>query len=198
MPEYFTLAELRALPDMDDVARYTDARVESSAAFVVAVIERVTGTSFISRTVTNEVHDGGVYGIVLRKPHVLSVTSATIDGVAVTETLSVRSGVVQRYATGATTPTAWTAGQRNVKVTYSAGYSSTVPADLKEAALTATRHHLITTDGKSGTSDRATSITNEYGNIQLSVAGENRPFGLPEVDAVVMGYVTTVDNFGFA
>lgn len=189
MPDYFTLAELNALPNMGE-ARYTAARKEAAAAYVVGIIEREVNTSFIARTITDELHDGGGYGILLEKPYVLSVTSATENGIAVTDILRARSGVLRRYATAtSTTPSRWSDGIENVAVTYEAGYSETVPDDIKEAALQATRWRLIATNSNSDLNARQTSITNEMGGtVQYSVAGPDRPTGYPEVDAVIVGW----------
>lgn len=196
--DYFTEAELRALPQMDDAVKYTTARVEAAAAYVTAVIERVVGASFVARTVAGEVHDGGRYGIVLKQPHVLSVTSATEDGVSVADTLSVRGGVLYKFAAGSYSPVCWTDGSRNVSVTYQAGYSSTPPADIKEAALKATRAHLLATNSNAAIVDRQTSITNENGTIQFVIAGAEQPLGYPEVDAVIVGWRNRLGGFGFA
>jgi hypothetical protein len=98
VPEYFTLAELRTLPDMSSES---DSRIEAAAAWAVGIIEREVGTSFVARTVTGEIHDGGTDAIVLDRPYVLSVTSATENGAAVTDTLRVRDGIVRRFS-GAT------------------------------------------------------------------------------------------------
>jgi hypothetical protein len=200
VPDYFTLAELRALPDVSDSTRYTDARVEAVAAYIVSVIEREVGTSFIARTVTDEVHDGGRAAIVLDKPHVLTVTSATVNGVALTTDLRARDGVLRQYADATSfTPIAFAAGSGNVKVTYSAGYSSTVPGDIKEAALQATRARLLETDSKATVNDRTSSITNEVGGTtQFVLPGEDRPTGYPAVDAVIIAWRDRLDNFGFA
>ncbi len=195
MPDYFTLAELNALPNMGE-GRYTDARKEAAAAYIVGIIERVVKTSFIARTVTDERHDGGSDAILLTKPHVLSVTSATENGIAVTDTLRVRSGIVRRYASAtATTPARWSAGVENIAITYQAGYSSTVPADIKEAALLATRWRLIASNSNSDMNARQTSTSNEMGGTtQFAVAGLDRPTGYPEVDAVIMGWARTLNT----
>lgn len=187
--EYFTLAELNALPNMTE-GRYSTARKEAAAAWIVGIIERECETSFIARTVTDELHDGGGYGIVLKTPHVLSVTSATENGVAVTDTLRVRSGVVRRFGSAtSTTPGRWAAGVQNVAVTYQAGYSSTVPPDVKEAALQATRWRLLATNSNSELNARQTAITNEMGGtVTFAVAGPDRPTGYPEVDAVIVAW----------
>lgn len=188
MPEYFTLVELRALPDVSNSTTFPDATVEAAAARVVSIIERVCQTSFVARTVTGEVHDGGCYEIFLDKPWALSVTSATENGVAVTDTLRLKNGRVLRYASGSYTPRPWLAGFDNVAITYQAGYSATVPADIKDAALQATRYRLLTRASTASMNDRATSITNEFGNVNLSVATKDTPFGLPEVDSVVTSW----------
>lgn len=196
-PDYFTLAELRALPDM---SQESEARILAAAAWATGVIEREVGTSFVARTVTGEVHDGGCTGIVLAKPYVISVTSATENGVTVTDTLRARSGILRRFS-GATsfTPGTWSYGFGNVSVTYQAGYSSTPPSDIKEAALQATRWHLLESRSSNVQTPRQTSFSNEMGGTTaLAVAGTDRPTGYPDVDAVIVGWRDQLDLFGFA
>lgn len=185
-PEYFTLAELRALPQMENAVKYTEARCLASAAYVTSVIEGCVQTSFVARTVTGEVHDGGCYELFLKKPWILSVTSATESGVTVTDTLRVKGQRVLRYANASTfTPRPWLAGFDNVAITYQAGFSATPPADIKEAALKATRAHLLATNSNAANVDRPASITNENGTWTFSVADLDRPFGNPDVDQVI-------------
>lgn len=187
--EYFTAAELDALPNMGE-GRYTTARKEAAAAYVVGIIEREVNTSFIARTVTAEEHDGGSDAIVLDKPHVLSVTSATESGVTVTDILRAKDGVLRRFASAtSSTPGRWATGIGNVLVTYQAGYSATVPADIKEAALQATRWRLIATNSNSDMNARQTSVSNDMGGtINFATAGPDRPTGYPDVDAVIVGW----------
>ena len=195
--DYFTEAELRALPDMSSE---TSARILAAGEWAQGVIEREVGTSFVARTVTAEIHDGGCDAIVLDKPFVISVTSATEDGVAVTDTLRVRHGVLRRFSSATSfTPITWSSGVGNVAVTYQASYSSTPPADIKEAALQATRWHLLEGRASNVHSPRQTSITNEMGGtVNFAVAGTDRPTGYPDVDAVIVGWRNQLDVFGFA
>lgn len=196
-PDYFTEAELKALPDMSGE---TSARITAAAAWAVGIIEREVGTSFVARTVTAEVHDGGCDAIVLDRPFVLSVTSATQDGAAVTDTLRAQSGILRRFS-GATsfTPGSWATGYGNVAVTYQAGYSTAPPPDVKEAALSATRWHLLEQRANNVHSPRQTSSTNEMGGtVNFAVAGADRPTGYPDVDAVIIGWRDQLDVFGFA
>lgn len=188
-PEYFTLAEFRGLPDMSNTTKYTDARVLAAAAYITAIVERVVGTSFIARTVTSEVRNGGSCGIPLKKLHVLSVTSATENGVAVTDTLTAEYGVLRRYPTGSLIPREWYDGIGNIRVTYQAGYSSTPPGDLKEAVMQGTRARLLDYDSTARLNDRRSSISNDTGGTTTFVlAGVERPTGYPDVDAVILGY----------
>ena len=197
MPDYFTEAELKALPDM---ATVSTARIDAAAAWAVGVIERVVGTSFVARTITAEIHDGGYDEIVLLRPFAISATSATEDGIAVTDQLRIRGGILRRFAGASSfTPTTWAYGCGNVSVTYQAGYSATVPPDVKEATLAATRWHLLEGKANNVTSPRQTSITNDMGGtVNFATAGVDRPTGYPEVDAVIIGWRNELDVFGFA
>lgn len=188
MPDYFTLAELKALPDMS--TGFTDARMEAAAAHVVGVIEREVDTSFVARTITDEPHNGGGDAILLDSRFVLSITQVEENGVVVTDNLRVSRGVLRRYASATTSfPIRWAYGVGNVLVTYTAGYSSTVPADVKEAALKATRWHLLDSKASNDVSARQTSMTNEMGGtVSYATAGPDRPTGYPDVDAVIVGW----------
>jgi len=199
--DYFTEAELRALPQMSDTVTYTTARVEAAAAHITSIIEREVGTSFISRTVTAEIHDGGEDAIVLRKPYVISVTSATEDGVAVTDTLRAKSGILRRFSSSTSfTPIVWTTGTGNVSVTYQAGYTALadIPKDVKEAAMKGTRAYLLETNSNAAIDDRRTSMNTEMGTINYVIAGEDRPTGYPQVDAVILAWKARLNNYGFA
>lgn len=200
MPDYFTLAEFRALPDMADSSTYSDTRVDEAAAHITGIVEREVGTAFISRTVTAEKHDGGTDAIVLHKPHPISVTSATEDGTAVTDTLSIVSGVLRRFSSSTSfTPIWWTNGIGNVSVTYTHGYSTAAPSDIKEAVMRGTRAYLLETSEKSGVLDRRSSVTNDLGGTTSYVlAGQDQPTGYPQVDAVILGWKSRIDLYGFA
>jgi hypothetical protein len=204
--DYFTLAELRAMPDMNDFTKYGDARLTAAGEWIQALIEREVGTSFVPRS-TVDVLDGSDQdrwgGLFLSKPFVLSVTAITSNGVAFTAPqlaeVSVQSGILYRRPAGSYGGyTPWDAGCRNIVVTYSAGYSTTPPSDLKDAALQGARYRVMRTAVSVGISDRATSVTNDLGNVQLSIPGSDRPTGLPEVDQVIVGWRDKLNVFGFA
>ena len=193
MPEYFTLDELRALPDM---AQESTARIEAAAAWAVGIIEREVGTSFVARTVTDEAHDGDT-SVILAEPYILSITSVSESGTPVVGAVTAKYGILRRPSGS----TAFVSGYGNVLVTYQAGYSTTPPPDIKEAALQATRWHLLEGRASNVTAPRQTSFSNDMGGTtNLATAGPDRPTGYPDVDAVIIGWRNRISlpSFGFA
>lgn len=191
-PEYFTLTELRARPDVGDAVKYPDEMVYAAAAYIVSVIEREVGTSFIPRTVT-ESTTGGSTGLFITRPYVRSLTAVTVAGDPVADAVLRPGGLVRRSSRAP-----FGTDEDVVAVTYVVGYSEEPPADVKEQALQGTRAHLLATSPQSSVSARQTSLSNEMGVIQFAVAGENRPTGYPEVDAMILGWKRRLDVFGFA
>jgi hypothetical protein len=190
VPEYFTLDELRALPQLSDTGIYPDDRCEAAAAWAVALIEREVGSSFILREYT-EVYDGGCSEVFLRRAYAVTdpAPTATENGVSVTDDLRVQYGILRRFSPGSWIPRFWIPGIGNIEITYSAGYTAEPPADLKEAALLLTRLHLLETDSNTSTSARQTQVTNEFGGTTTyAVAGKDRPTGFPAIDAVIVAY----------
>ena len=185
MTDYFTIEELRALPDMNNATKFPTTRVEAAAAYIVGAIEREVGTSFIVRDVLDEQHDGS-YPIILDDVYARTVLSATEDGDTVTDSLTIVGGVVRRYQGVTARP--WAEGYGNVLISYTAGYSVSPPDDVKEMALKGTRAHLMATAANSSINDRQTSLTAGDSVIGFVVAGENRPTGYPEVDAMILGW----------
>jgi hypothetical protein len=186
---YFTTEELRALPDVQDADLHPDERLVAAHDWIAAVIERECDTSFVAKPMTEALTGGGRDALFLSSPYVLSVESVTVDGVATPGSdLVVEHGVVYYGAGGY-----WSGLTRgNVVVEYTAGYSIEPPADLKEAALRAARNWILTTSDLSAVDTRATGISNADGNITLVIAGEDRPTGLPEVDATIMAWARRV------
>lgn len=197
-PDYFLLADFRQLPDVSNATKYPDALVLAAAAYITAIIEREVGTSFVARTVTAEIHDGGCDAVVLKSSFVRSVTSASVDGVAVTNDLRAPSGVLRQFSAGTYTPVVFASGTGNVSVTYQSGYSAAPPDDIKSAAMQATRARLMETSASASIDDRRTSLSNESGTVNFVIAGEGRPTGYPVVDEVIMGWKRKLNVFGFA
>jgi hypothetical protein len=183
--DYFTLAELRALPDVTENG-FTDAKITSAGEFMQAAVESACQASFVGRSTVETLDGTGGTTLRLKTPYVLSITSVTVDGVTLTDQFTVDAGILERRTSGTYTPQPWTRGRRNIVVTYSAGYSSTPPSDIKDAVMWAVRDRLITQGSQNGIDVRRTSVTNDIGGtIQYVLPGENRPTGYPELDAVI-------------
>lgn len=195
---YFTLAELRALPDMSDATRYTADLCTAAGEYVEGRIESFVTTAFYPRQVTDEMHDGDEANargwIQLRKRHPLTITGCKQNGVALTAGelagLYLKFRTLRRRASGSyTTFLDWLPGRDNILVSYTHAYSATVPGDIKGAALQWTRARLIATVSDAILQDRTSSITNDVGGTTSFVlAGVDRPSGFPDVDAVLVDW----------
>ena len=192
-PDYFTLAELRALPDCGS-STFTDAQINAAAAYFAAIVEREVGYSLIPRSFTDTIDGGGVRGLVLSQAYVRSLTTVEVDGTSVSTTLLTVSGGVVRYLDGST----WSDDIANVEVVYSAGRFATCPSDVKDACLWATRDRLLSQSDLSGIDVRKTSVNTDFGTTNYILPGEKRPTGYPDLDAAIAGYVRTSVSFGFA
>ena len=135
----------------DDLRRFLDVATD--------VCESYAGRSFRRRTVTAETHDGGSPTLLLRWTPVISVTTVTDDGTAVTDyLLEPESGVLWRDDDGLLT---WAGSRRGVTVAYVAGYASP-PADVQQAVLETLRHLWTTQRGTM--SGRNPLAGDEYAN----------------------------------
>lgn len=195
-PEYFTTAAVQALPGCSG---FTEAEVLEAAAYFVDIVEREVGTPFVPRSYTETLRGDGCTQLVLSQIYVRSLTSVTVGGVTVdVSTLDATHGVL-RYATATSwgmTPWQWGVA---VVVVYSAGAYATCPDDIKDAVLWATRDRLLGQSDASGIDSRKTSMTNDLGGTTTYLlAGEKRPTGYPDLDAVIASYVRNTASFGFA
>lgn len=188
MPEYFTLEEFRDLTGMRDDAKYPDARVERAAGYIVSVIERVVGTSFVPRTFTRTV-DGSGSELTLPSPYVLSVSAVSVG-----DTEQAGPFVVSRNRLAGF----WPRGFQNITVTYESGYSEEPPDDIREAALQGTRARILDTASNAQVNDRMSQMTNDVGGTTTFVLpGKDRPTGYPDVDAVILGWRRRLFGLGF-
>lgn len=193
MPDYFTLAELRALPDCGSTT-FTDAQIEGAAAYFTAIVEREVGYALIPRAFTDTLDGAGGRDLILTQGYVRSLTGVEVDGNVVSTSLLTVSGGVVRYLDGST----WSDDIANVEVTYAAGRYAECPDDIKDACLWATRDRLLSQSDQSGIDVRKTSMSTDFGTTNYILPGEKRPTGYPDLDAAIAGYVRTSTSFGFA
>lgn len=117
----------------DELRRFLDVATD--------LCEKVAGRP-LRRLAFSESHDGGRTWIPLRRPPVVSVTTVTQDGVAVTDyVVREDAGLIAKGTYDALED--WESGAGNVVVDYVAG--STVPAATAEQAVLEALRHLWTT-----------------------------------------------------
>ena len=114
----------------------------------------------------------------------IRLLSASIDGTAFTaqektDTALFEDGTMQRKS-GIWT---YTNPGGKVIVEYEAGVGTVAASDIRWAARTLARYHLV--EQWSRIPDRAISLSSEFGNIQLAQPGMNRPTPLPDVNVVL-------------
>lgn len=192
-PDYFTVAELQALPDC---AEFTEAAILVAAAHFTAIVEREVGAPMIPRSFTDTLDGAGLSSLALSQPWVRSLTTVTVDDASVTVSLLTANNGVLRYLDGTAFPSTEPA---NVVVVYSASEYASVPADVKDAVMWATRDRLMSQSSQNGIDVRRTSVTNDLGGTtSFLLPGEKRPTGYPELDAVIASYARHTAALGFA
>lgn len=117
-------------------------RLDTIVSAVSEAMQRWMGRTIVAAAYTGEKHDGDGehdYILPIHAP-VNSITSISLDGTALTASdYELESGVgrwpvIYYTPGGATTPSAWPAGRRNIVLAYNGGFS-TVPKDLEQAAI---------------------------------------------------------------
>jgi uncharacterized phiE125 gp8 family phage protein len=113
--------------------------------------ERYTRKVWRRSTITAELHSGGTDVLYLRQAPVVSITSVTDTGVAVTASTYTLDAPTGRLFFGDTRSTGyWTAGQENISVTYVTGPpAGVVPAYIRQGLLVLVEHLWATQRGGS-------------------------------------------------
>lgn len=197
---YFDLGSLRAMPDVSN--RYPTAKLARARDWITAKIDGTCHTSFVLRahvaTVTAATcHRTRGAALTVPRPYARTVRWLRLDGATVAaNTLEILDGLIVAKAGQ---PNPFAGSWSTAEVGYTAGYSASCPIDLADPALIGARHHLLTKDGASGIPDRATSISNEFGNISMSTPGlRGAIVGIPEVDQAFTEWANRVRTWGIA
>lgn len=176
---YFTAIELRtAYPELANVQKYTDAKLEAARVFAEQWFETAAHVAYVPREASETLQgDGGRRLFLSRWSAVRSVTAASIDGVALTTeelaALVTRSyGVVERALL-------WPAGA-TIVIAYAHGYDA--PTEL---AVTAVMMLAVEHAKPSAIPARATSLSTDLGSYRISQADATGRTGIPDVDAII-------------
>jgi hypothetical protein len=181
---YFTAAEARLVGPID--GSFTDAVIESSRFAVEDQIEANCNTSFVARFVKERINGRESDEFVrLSEPYIVDLVSVTEDSVDITDDVQLDGRYLWR------TTGCWASGHRNIVVRYEQGFDEYPPEDLRRKAIEATRFGLLR-EKRTGLPQQAISLTTDQGAMRLAVAGLRQPFGLPEVDAVVLSWAKRV------
>jgi hypothetical protein len=184
---FVALAEIRALPDMNDTGKYPTADLIKARHWFETRFEAHTCMAFVPRAATERLN-GRCSTLMLKHwpvREIIAVRSYTSPTVNVAFTVDEladllvdSSGIVQRYSTGY-----WPV---DVEVDYEHGQAAP-PADVKDVALVAIREKLIE-DVSGSRGNRQFSVATQDGIVRSSTPDADRPFGIPSVDAVANDY----------
>ena len=186
-----SLDEIRTRRPLDDVNRYPDRVLVTARGQLEDELSDRAGVKFTGGefTVIVDGTSGTDLFIPVGRPR--SVTSVTVDGVALTDVqlalikVDTRAGVLY-YSNR------WNAGRLNITITGVSGFAQPV-GGLTAAMAKGIRYMVV----DSPTQDRAISVSNEDGSTQsLVVAGlRGALFAIPELNTILESQRTT---FGVA
>ena len=182
---YATPAEVRAMDSiLGEATTFPLADLIDAIDYSTAIIDDYTGTSWVQRYHREVLN--GTNSDVIRVSQMFPVTllSASINGSAlsaskISEVALFDDGTLQRKSD------IWdyTDPGNLVIIEVEAGVFTVAPNDLRWAARTLARYHLL--EQVSRIPDRAISVQSEFGQITLAQPGMNRPTPLPDVNVVL-------------
>jgi len=182
---YATPAEVRAMDSiLGEATTFPLADLIDSIDYATAIVDDYTGASWCQRY--HRFVLNGTDSDLIRVPVMFPTTllSASIDGTALTageisEVALFDDGLLQRKSD----TWAFTDPGNLVLIEVEAGVGASAPNDIRWAARTLARYHLL--EQVSRIPDRAISVQSEFGQIQLAQPGMNRPTPLPDVNVVL-------------
>jgi hypothetical protein len=182
---YTTPAEVRGMSSISgETDTFTAADVVEAITYATTIIDDYAGASFVQRYHRDVLNGTSTDTIRVSAMFPETLLSATIDGTALSsskldEIALFEDGTLVRKSD------VWTFTNPGAKVLieYEAGASTTAPTDIRWAARTLARYHLL--EQVSRIPDRAISVQSEFGQIQLAQPGMNKPSPLPDVNTVL-------------
>jgi len=182
---YATPAEVRNMDSiLGEATTFPAADLVDAIDYSAAIIDDYTGASWVQRY--HHFTLNGTDTDTIRVPVMFPTTllSASINGSAlsaskISEVALFDDGTLQRKSDlwDYTTP------GNLVVIEVEAGVGTVAPNDIRWAARTLARYHLL--EQVSRIPDRAISVASEFGQIQLAQPGMNRPTPLPDVNVVL-------------
>lgn len=191
MADYTSISEVRALDNLSDATTWPDATITEAIEWAEELIDRYTGTSWVYKAFGPVTLSGkGGASILVRDDEyrpvlfLQTLTAVSIDGTALTapdwaDWGLYPSGKIIRDSGNFPVDTPG----RNVVISGTAGMTSVVPKDIAWCARTIAAQYAK--DLVSRVPDRAMSVQNDFGTVQMAQASSHpdRPTSLPEVNA---------------
>lgn len=182
---YVSLTTLRALPNLSDTAKFTDAELTAAISWFEVTFEDYTGVAWETRTVTAERHYDPGTEVLLNKWPARTISAVRAFSTATTSTpyTAAELADLRLDPTGPISRTTLGSFQSAfglIEVDYTHGYTTTAPTDIVEAAKVAIRDRLLTDN----TGNRVYAVSTDAGIIRQSTPGPRTPFGIPSVDEV--------------
>lgn len=179
---YTTLAEVRAVPGLEDASAYSDELLTECIDRAEELILDYCGP-WAPVTITRLLAGGTGRILSTGIPAIRSISSATFDD----EAQDV-SGWTWDYFGDITLPAS--VNVRSVSLTVTAGLQDTPPARLAWAARRLAGAYAL--EAESAVPERALSVQSEVGQIMLAQpGGTGRPTAYPEVNAVLNRFRTS-------
>ena len=182
---YATPAEVRAMDSiLGEATTFPLADLIDAIDYSAAVIDDYTGVSWVQRY--HRLVLNGTDTDTIRLPVMFPTTllSASVDGSAlssakIAEVAMFDDGLLQRK----TDLWDYTDPGNLVVIEVEAGVGTVAPNDIRWAARTLARFHLL--EQVSKIPSQAISVQSEFGQIQLAQPGMNRPSPLPDVNVIL-------------
>lgn len=176
---YFTVAEARKLPDLDDTTKFPEAAIDAERVAAELDLEDACGLAFVPRVGTERLDGPGGELLRLSRRRVRAIQTVSVLGRPLSAgelaALEVSATGLVRLRGG------WSAALGSIEVTYEHGLDAPPPRG-KRAAMLLARDRLV----NGPIDDRAYQIAGEFGPISLVTPGvRGSVFGIPEVDSFV-------------
>lgn len=183
---YATVADIRAMPNMGNTSKFTDAEITNAVAWFEEKFEDYTHVAWLPRTVLDERHyvtntrEIKLNHLVPRSIQAIRSHSAATASTPYTaaELADIRldgSGIIRRVSLGS-----FTSGYGLIGIDYTHSATTAPPADIIEAAKVAVRDRLLSDN----VGNRVYAVSTEAGIVRSSTPGPKTPFGIQDVDEV--------------
>lgn len=188
---YCTLSEVRAQDGLADATLFPVSVLEDAIRWAEDTIDKYVGTPFTLRYCRERLTGDGSAELRLRQKFPYRLLSVIENGTSTAASTMATwvlydAGQITKDTGYFLTPSTTNLAGRNIEVRYEYG-ELYPPDDIAWCARTLARYYCVELFNRMP--DRATAVQNEYGTVNMAMAGgPGRPTGLPDVNAVLNRY----------